>query len=291
MKIVTQTPKRSKRTTSRPGRLIVGLATLPLLLSACGQDAAPGAGDDAAAGSAQDSGTPGKPDKDGKDGKPGGDNTAVAGTNGTGRCPAGVSADDLGAPTRLGKADIDGDGSPDAVSVGRVPGGGQGCAVAVLVTTSDGTFAAPVQGGGDGVGDSPLGDPVFAQVDGAAGDETVVTTSWNPRGGGELGMFSWVDGGLVQVQQDGKPWALFATVDDAGGTPRLLSCAKDGSFTDVTAYPPGADAGSTVSTYTLRDGVVSRQAKAADRAARWQQVRDEYPALPRSGIVAFPDCG
>lgn len=212
------------------------------------------------------------------------------GLDGTGRCPGGVTAGSLGPDAEVGTADIDGDGSADSVAVGAVPGVGPGCAVALLVTTATGTFAAPVPGVGHIVGDSPLADPAFAQVDGEAGDEIVLTTSFHPRGGGELGMFSWVDGGLVQVQQNGKPWALFATVDDGGGTPRLLSCA-DGGFTDVTAYPPGGgDTGSTVTAFALRDGVVSEQRSQRDGEASWEQVRVDYPALPRSGLAIFPDC-
>lgn len=279
------------RTWTRAGRLLIGPAALVLLLSACGQEAASEAGSDAADSSAQESdksGTADSTDKaDAADSL--GDETPVAGTDGKGRCPAGVTSDSLGKPTQLGTADIDGDGTDDQVSLGRVPGGGQACGVAVLVTTADGTFAAPVAGADQAVVDSPLADPVFAQVDGAAGAEIVLTTSFHPRGGGELGMFSWVDGGLVQVEQGGKPWSLFATIDDGGGTPRLLSCSA-GGFTDVSAYPPGSDAGSTVTTYALREGVVREQQRSASKSATWKQVQADHPALPRAGLEVFPDC-
>ncbi len=264
------------------------VAVLAVLLAACGDSgtsAQTDAGGDTSS-SAADADRAGTRDTNDDD-APDQSQTEVRGTDGTGRCPAGVTADTLGQPSVVGSADVDGDGRPDEVSLGTVPGGGQACGTAVLVTTAEGTFAAPVQ---LAVVDSPLGTPVFAQLDGAAGQEIVVTTSWSPRGGGELGMFSWVDGRLVQVQQAGKPWSLFATIDDGGGTPRLLSCTN-GGFVDVAAYPPGADTGSSVTAYVLRAGVVRPQERTTTTTATYAQVKSDYPALPRSGLEVFPDCG
>jgi len=207
-------------------------------------------------------------------------------------CPADLSVAQLTGTVQLGGADIDGDGTSDDVIMGSVPGGGRGCAVAMAmaVTTSDAEAVAPVSGASDVVGSSALGRPAFAQVDGAAGDEIVVTTSWSPRGGGALAMFSWVDGELVQVQQAGRPWELFATVDDGGGLPQLLTCLPKG-FARVTAYPPGLDAGSTVTSYALADGVLTVRDRDQDRTATYQQVKRDYPMLPRAGVAVLPDCG
>ncbi|MDQ3103962.1 MAG: hypothetical protein M3Q87_01835 [Actinomycetota bacterium] len=205
-------------------------------------------------------------------------------------CPAELTAAQLTGKVELGSADIDGDRRVDPVVMGTVPAGDAGCRVAVVATTASGTVAAPVAGAREAVGPTPLAAPTFAQVDGAAGDEIVVTTSWSPRGGGTLAMFSWVDGELVQVQQAGRPWELFATVDDGGGLPQLLTCLPKG-FARVTAYPPGLDAGSTVTSYALADGVLTVRDREQDRTATYQQVKRDYPMLPRAGVAVLPDCG
>ncbi|MDQ3324503.1 MAG: hypothetical protein M3529_01950 [Actinomycetota bacterium] len=280
MRIVTPGSAQPGR---RPRRWTIAAAAITLMVAACGQQAASDtAASDPAADSTADDAK--KADKSAEDLAPDADADI------SGRCAAGVTGDQLDEPAELGSADIDGDGAADLVSLGQVPDRGDTCTVAVLVTTGGETFAAPLAGGGQAVVDSPLGDPVFAEVDGSPGAEIVITTSFNPRGGGQLGMFSWVNGGLVQVEQGGKPWSLFVTIDDGGGTPRLLTCSA-GGFTAVTAYPPGLDTGSSVTTYTLRAGVVRHQQRLADVSATWKQVRAAHPGLPRAGLAIFPDCG
>ena len=264
-------------------RVLTGLAVLPLvLLAGCASEPdapseAAAQGSDEAPNHAQDE----SPDDTSAD---------QAGTDGTGPCPAGLTAADLNQAVELGHGDVDGDGTDDEVTTGSVPDGGHACPVAVLVTTADGTSAAAVTGSTQPLRHSPLGRPVLAQLDGQGGDEIVTTVSWNPRGGGELGMFSWVDGALVQVRQGRQPWRLFATVDDGGGTPQLLSCST-GGFTAVAApRPGGGDIGSTVTTYALRDGVVSQLQTSSD-ALSWHQVKADHQDLPSAGLAVFPDCG
>ncbi len=219
-----------------------------------------------------------------------GSTAANAGTgSGEGPCPAGLTSDTLTGAVPLGSADIDGDGAMDEVVLGGVPDAGSGCAVAVVVTTATGTVAAPVAGASEPVDVTALNTPVFAQLDGAGGDEIVLATSWNPRGGGELGMFSWVDGALVQVQQDGRPWTLLATVDDGGGSPQLLTCVR-GGFLHVTTPDPRATV-SEIDAYGLRDGVVTELTGEAADVAVPDLIRDTYPGLPQAGLSLFPDCG
>lgn len=279
MKFLTQ---GSAQPRSRPRRWTIAAAAITLTVGACGQQAASDslASDSGADGATNDAE---KADTSAED--------SATDTDISGKCAAGITGNKSDKPAELGSADIDGDGAADVVSLGQVPAGGDSCTVAVLVTTGGETFAAPLTDGGDqAVVDSPLGDPVFADVDGSPGEEIIMTTSFNPRGGGKIGMFSWVDGGLVQVEQGGKPWSLFVTIDDGGGTPRLLSCSE-GGFTDVTAYPPGFDTGSSATAYTLRAGVVRQQQRSADESATWKQVRADHPELPRAGLSIFPDCG
>ncbi len=258
---------RTPRTAHIPRRsaLVLGVAALPLLLAGCGQDAAPDAAPDAAA--AADGSGPGE-----------------------GPCPAGLTTDGLTGAVPLGSADIDGDGAMDEVVMGGVSDAGAGCAVALLVTTATGTLSAPVAGATEPVGETALGPPVFAQVDGVGGQEIVVPVSWNPRGGGELGMFSFVDGELVQVRQDGRPWTVLATVDDGGGAPQLLTCTEDGGFLHVTTPDPRATV-SEITAYGLEDGVITELTGDAADAVLPDLIRDTYPGLPQAGLLTFPDCG
>ncbi len=235
--------------------LALGAAGLVLLVAGCGEDAESAAGRMGAAGP----------------------------------CPAALSGGELVDATELGSADVDGDGVVDDVAMGAVPGGGADCAVAVVVTTADGALAAPVAGATEAVGEQSLAEPTFADIDGAGGDEIVATTSWNSRGGGELGMFSFVDGELEQVSQGGKPWSVFGTVDDGGGSPQLLGCV-DGGFVHATTPDPRATA-SEVSAYALSAGEVSALRGAAAEAALPEYVRDTFPGMPTSGLAVFDDCG
>ncbi len=138
------------------------------------------------------------------------------------------------------------------------------------------------------MGAQSLADPTFADIDGTGGDEIVVTTSWNPRGGRELGMFSVVDGELVQVRQGAKPWNVAGTVDDGGGAPQLLAYT-DGGFVHATTPDPDATV-SDVTAYSLSAGEVSELRGTAAEAALPEYVRDTYPGMPESGLAVFPAC-
>lgn len=242
--------------------LALGAAGLALLIAGCGQNADPTSGP-----------TAGPAEKEGA----------------TGPCPAGLSAGELTDATELGSADVDGDGSVDDVAMGAFPGGGADCTVAVVVTAAEDTYAAPVAGATETVGEQSLAEPTFAQIDGMGGEEVVVTTSWSPRGGGALSMFSFVNGELVQVSQGGKPWSVFGTVDDDGGSPQLLACV-DGGFVHATTPDPRATV-SELTAYSLSAGEVSELRGTAAEVALPQYVRDTYPGMPESGLAVFDDCG
>jgi len=248
--------------------LSLGVAGLALLVAGCGEGVESAAGGESATG----------------------------GGAAAGPCPAALTAGQLTDATELGSADVDGDGSVDDVAMGVVPGGGVDCAVAVVVTTAEGTYAAPVAGATEAVGEQALAEPTFAQIDGMGGDEVVVTTSWNPRGGGALSMFSYVNGELMQVThsgtRSGEPWSVFGTVDDGGGSPELLGCADDGMFVHATTPDPRATA-SEISVYALREGQVTKLegVEAQGVVPETLYVRDTYPGMPAAGLAVFDDCG
>ena len=258
------TTSRFRASRSKP--LLAAVFALPLLLGSCAQDAEP-----AAAGS------------DSKPAAPAGTSKPAVQSD----CPTQLRPGDLGGGAMdLGTADIDGDGAEDTVTVGVVPDGGRACAVAVMVATASGDISvAPIPGAATVPVQAALDMPVFAPVDDAPGDEIMMTTMWSPRGGGLMGMFSWVDGQLVQVTKGARPFEMFATVDDGGGSPQLLTCVP-GGFLHVTESGPAAN----MTAYSIREGVVT---KLTGQAAEdlYPPIRDTYPGMPDRGLVAFPDCG
>lgn len=275
----------------RRARLVAATAVLPLLLGVgCGSEqgsAGEAANGSGGAGGAADTGGTGE-DGSGEDGS-GEDGSGDGASTAAGPCPEDLTAARLTRSVDLGSADVDGDGAEDGVAIGTVPGGGGRCQVAVVVTVADGVSAAPVAGASTVTRYGVLDEPVFAPVDGAAGDEILTNTTWSPRGGGEVSMFSWVDGELVQVQQGDEAWTVFATIDDGGGTPKLFVCS-DGGFTRVEAYFPG-DSGARVTTYTLSDGVVEKRQAKSFPSTTFSLLADRFPDLPRAGLVMFPGCG
>lgn len=254
--------------TSRAKQLLAAAFALPLMLGSCAQEAQ--TTEPAAAEKAKEpAAATGRPEPSGQS-----------------VCPARLTAGDLTDAMDLGTADIDGDGAEDQVSVGAVPDGPRACAVAVVVATSSGgVSAATIPGAGTVPVQAALDMPVFAPVDDTPGDEILLTTFWSPRGGGQVGMFSWVDGQLVQVTEGARPFELMATVDDGGGLPQLLTCVP-GGFLHVTEQGPAAN----MTAYSLSEGVVTKlSGDAADELS--PPIRDTYPGMPDRGLVAFPDCG
>lgn len=254
--------------TSRAKQLVLAAIVLPLMLGSCaqaGQDTEPATADE-----------PSEPAAASGPSEPAGQLP----------CPAQLKAGDLTDAMDLGTADIDGDGAKDKVTVGAVPDGGRACAVAVVVETSNGELsAATIPGAATVPVQAALDMPVFAPVDDTPGNEIVLTTFWSPRGGGQVGMFSWVDGQLIQVSEGARPFELLATVDDGGGQPQLLTCVP-GGFLHVTEPGPAAN----MTAYSLREGVVT---KLTGQAAEdlFPPIRDTYPGMPDRGLVAFSDCG
>lgn len=154
-------------------------------------------------------------------------------------CPSGLTVGDLGDSVGYDRADVDGDGEADTISIGAVPGGGAGCPAALVVTTAAGTAAAALPG-------LQVVPPRDFVPGGAAsiGGESVIAApvSFSPRGGGEVGLFTLIDGVLTPVQDgSGDAWTILATIDDAGGVPQSIDCTGGGLSHTVVVSDPLAD--------------------------------------------------
>ena len=212
----------SRRRSFRVAAAVTGLLTVPVLAAACAQQGA----DD---GSSASSSKSGEAESGGSES---GGSSGGAGTGGAGTpvvdpaCPDELAADDLAKSVDYPSADVDGDGRIDSISLGTVSGGGAECPVALVVTTATGTAAAAVPG-------LQVVPPRGFVPGGAAtvGKDQVIAApvSWSIRGGGEVGLFTLVDGVLTPVEDgSGQPWTVVATVDDAGGMPQSIDCADGG---------------------------------------------------------------
>ncbi|MDF2968451.1 MAG: hypothetical protein K0Q93_2229 [Nocardioidaceae bacterium] len=212
------TATSARRRPFRVAAAVTGLLTVPLLATACADQ---GGDDGSSASSADSSGA-----ESGGEGRPMIDPA----------CPDGLTADDLTEGVDYPAADVDGDGEPDSISLGMVTGGGAECPAALVVTTATGTAAAAVT-------DLQAVPPKAFIPGGAAqvGDDQVIAApvSWSLRGGGEVGLFTLVDGVLTPVEDgSGQPWTVVATVDDAGGMPQSIDCS-DGGLTHVEMSSDG----------------------------------------------------
>lgn len=141
-------------------------------------------------------------------------------------CPQDLTAQDLRRPVDYGSADVDGDGDTDTITLGTVAAGGAGCSAALVVTTAGGTAATALP-------DLEIVPPSAFVPGGAAtvGGTSVIAApiSFSPRGGGEVGLFTLVDGVLTPVHDDsGDVWSIVATVDDGGGLPQSIDCTAGG---------------------------------------------------------------
>jgi hypothetical protein len=191
---------------ARRAAAVTGLLTLPALAAGCGSQApaddssGSGGSADAASGSAAPAVDP--------------------------ACPQGLTTQDLSHAVNYPSADVDGDGENDSISIGTVDGGDASCAAALVVTTAQGTAVAALPG-------LQIVPPRAFVPGGAAmvGSESVIAApvSFSPRGGGAIGLFTLVDGVLTPLQDgSGKPWTIFATIDDGGGIPQSIDCGSGG---------------------------------------------------------------
>lgn len=206
-------------------------------------------------------------------------------------CPEGLTAGDLGDSVDYDRADVDGDGKADAISIGTVRGGGAACRAALVVTTAAGTTAAAlpqlevvpprgfVPGGTATVGEqSVLAAPV----------------SFSPRGGGEVGLFTLVDGVLTPVQDgSGDPWTIVATVDDAGGVPQSIDCTGGGlSHTVAVSDPLDGAIKMRLTRYHL-EGAELSQTGGSTSTMYPRDTPDGTPdgsGPPRRGLSIFASC-
>ena len=202
-------------------------------------------------------------------------------------CPAGLTAGDLGDSVDYPGADVDGDGEADAVSIGLVPDGGAACPAALVVTTAAGTAAAALPG----LQVVPPRDFVPGGTAGI-GSEAVIAApvSFSPRGGGEVGLFTLVDGVLTPVSDgSGDPWTILATVDDGGGSPQSIDCVGGGLSHTTVVSDPLSD------TYEIRqvsydlDGSTLSRTGASSSTAGPRETSDAGDPVSR-GLSVFANC-
>jgi hypothetical protein len=202
-------------------------------------------------------------------------------------CPAGLTAADLGDSVDYDDADVDGDGEADAVSIGLVPEGGPACPAALVVTTAAGTAAAALPG----LQVVPPRGFVPGGTAGIGGAEVIAApVSFSPRGGGEVGLFTLVDGVLTPVKDDsGDPWTILATVDDAGGTPQSIDCAGGGlSHTTVLSDPLSDSFEIRQVRYDLAGATLSRTGTSRSTAGPRETSDAGEPAS--RGLSIFASC-
>ena len=101
-----------------------------------------------------------------------------------------------------------------------------------------------------------------------------------------MGLFTLQDGALVPLEDEsGKPWTIFATVDDGGGVPQAIGCADDG-LTHTTTSQHGLDGPVHLTTthYTLDGTTVVKDGQ------EHQTVTEGGSALGDHGLSIFADC-
>lgn len=256
------------RTTTRTAAVLLAVSVLGAGCADSGSDAGAASGDSADEGGAGDD----APDAGGEGTRPVVDPA----------CPDGLTAKQLDGAVDYPDADVDGDGRDDAISIGSVTGAGGACSAALVVTTATGTAVAALP-------DLALVPP-RSVVPGAAatiGEQTVVAApiSFSPRGGGEVGLFTLVDGALVPVETpDGEPWAILSTVDDGGGVPQSIDCAGAALVhRTVTSDPLAGETEVAETRWTIDGAVATRAGASRDRVSAPQGAGD-------SGLDIFTHC-
>jgi hypothetical protein len=204
-------------------------------------------------------------------------------------CPQGLTAQDLSDSVDYADADVDGDGAADSISLGFVDGGEAACSAALVVTTQAGTAATALPG-------LQLVPPRGFVPGGAAtvGDETVIAApvSFSPRGGGEIGLFTLVDGVLTPVHDSsGQAWTIVATVDDGGGVPQSLDCT-DGelSHTQVSSDMLHDKFQVRAVRYALDGTELSRVGVSRTTMTSHEPDRDGGNAVGGAGLSIFENC-
>jgi hypothetical protein len=182
---------------------------------------------------------------------------ASSGTpSGNGQLFGGCAADSAAVKQArlLTRADLDGDGEPDAV---RFTGPQAGrCANAVLAHVGGRTIAARVG--------EPLrgGHARTVQLNGKARQLVFFEGHGHPRGGFQPHIVGLGGNGLAEVKAHGKPLLGFMSTD-GGGLPETATCTKGGGIAVLSATthkPPGVVLAWDVrkTTYSL-DGTVAKR--------------------------------
>ncbi|MDQ1602979.1 MAG: hypothetical protein QOE01_824 [Actinomycetota bacterium] len=165
--------------------------------------------------------------------------TSVPDVVASGQCPNGVGVALTAVEGAAGRADIDGDGVPDTVALGRDSSAAPQCSWFVVVQTAgDTVYSAPF----DRSALPPHGFPprivAFPMLGHDAGAEVVVDT----RAGADATvaqLFTFAGGKLVHVadptSRDGN------LILDGGGVnyPRATGCTADGLLTEISAASTG----------------------------------------------------
>lgn len=135
----------------------------------------------------------------------------------------------------IGRADLDGDGTKEAIEVAS--GGGETCpdVLAVAGGTRD-----PLVGAELPAGQPPVRSAYAVQVPGREG-ELLVTRQDHPRGGFQLRVYAAGDGRLVELEVDGQALVPFIALD-VQEHPLSIDCTDGGvAITEAVAHEPPGD--------------------------------------------------
>ena len=238
-------------------RTLVGAALAALLLAGCGS-----ADEGAEANSSEQAETP-------------------APTQET--TPAGCTAPDgaVRVATTLTDADLDGDGTVDAVGITNRK---DPCPGQLFAEVGDTDASVPLPDG-----EPPVRSAFAVTVPGQE-DQLVVTRQDHPRGGFQTRVFALEDDELVELQQEGQPLVPFVATDSQGQL-NSIDCADEGLVvTSAVPHEPGNEGWDvTRTTYALDDGVVTVQGKPeVVESVPSASLQQQYPGLLLN--AAFSSC-
>lgn len=187
--------------------------------------------------------------------------------------------------TGLARADLDGDGRPEAVAVTGPDD--PGCPATLFARVPGGFVSAPAPAGEPGVTSG------FAvRLPGAASD-LLVTEQRHPRGGTRTRVYAAADGALAELQDpDGNALVPFVATDTPPA-PRSVTCTDEGiAVTEAVAHEPAG----VIFTWDVRRTTYAVSGARAVRTGREEiadnvlpgQLRERFPELARAEVLA--DC-
>ncbi len=142
-----------------------------------------------------------------------------------GDCSA--TSDQVTGAKTLVSADLDGDGTPEAVKL-TTPGGD--CSTTLFAKLGEGYVATAI----------PTDPPVTSAfaVDPGSGGQLVVTKADHPRGGYQLRVYAAGTDELAELKVDGQSLLPFVALD-VQDHPWSIDCSADGLvFTEAVAHEP-----------------------------------------------------